>query len=449
MPTDVQERYRRLVELSPEGMCVSVDGRIVFANAAMVQMLGARDVSEVLGRSYREAIHPDSLPLVEGRIVEVWAGNPVPWVEETWLRLDGSAVHVEAAAVPITRHGEVLVQVFVRDLTARKQAEEALQEQRQRLQALFDNSIDAIILIDDAGNYIDVNPAVTKLLGYSREELLRMKIGDITPAGGKDAVREIWRHLVAGEPTHGVYPVEAKNGTRRVVELQTLGHVRPGLHYSILHDITQQKSAEESLRNLSVGLLRSQDEERRRISRQLHETTGQSLAALRMNLMRMKESATPELIDDSLALVEQSIKEIRTLSYLLHPPLMDELGLVSALEWYTAGFEQRSGIAVHFEAEDVGRLPPDVETAVFRIVQEALTNIHRHAESAVATIRLQRVDGNLLVEVADRGRGFADDVAPGVGLAGLNERIRDLQGDLDIRSGEQGTTLTVRLPLSR
>jgi signal transduction histidine kinase len=276
-----------------------------------------------------------------------------------------------------------------------------------------------------------------------------MKIGDITPAGGKDAVREIWRHLVAGEPTHGVYPVEAKNGARHFVELQTFGHVRPGLHYSILHDITEQKSAEESLRNLSVGLLRSQDEERRRISRQLHETTGQSLAALRMNLVRMKEAATPELIDDSLALVEQSIKEIRTLSYLLHPPLMDELGLVSALEWYTAGFEQRSGIAVQFDAEDVGRLPPDVETAVFRIVQEALTNIHRHAESAVATIRLQSVDGNLVVEVADRGRGFADDVAPGVGLAGLNERIRDLQGDIDIRSGEQGTTLTVRLPLSR
>jgi PAS domain S-box-containing protein len=447
---DVQERYRRLVELSPEGMCVSVDGRIVFANSAMVQMLGAHDVNDVIGRSYREAIHPASLPLVEERIAQVLAGKPVPWVEEKWLRLDGSIVEVETAAVPLTRHGAVFVQLFVRDLTARKQAEEALQEQRQRLQALFDNSIDAIILIDDAGNYIDVNPAVTKLLRYSREELLAMRIGDITPIERKDAIREVWRHLVAGEPSHGVFLVEGKDGVKHIVELQAIGHVRPGLHYAILHDITEQRSAEESLRNLSLGLLRSQDEERRRISRQLHETTGQSLAALRMNLARLKESATPELIDDSLALVEQSIKEVRTLSYLLHPPLMDDLGLVSALEWYAGGFEQRSGIAVTFDAAvDIGRLPPEIETTVFRVVQEALTNIHRHSGSPVATIRLQRVDRTLLVEVADRGRGFTGNVAPGVGLAGMYERIRDLNGEIDIRSGEQGTTLTVRLPLAR
>lgn len=445
-----EERYRRLVELSPEGICVSVDGRIEFANSAMVQMLGARDVNEVIGRSYREAVHPDSLALVEGRIAQVLAGKPVPWVEEKWLRLDGSVVEVETAAVPIMRHGAVFVQVFVRDLTARKQAEEALQEQRQRLQALFDNSIDAIILLDDAGNYIDVNPAVTKLLGYSREELLRMKIGDISPVERKGFIREVWSHLVAGEPTHGVNVVQGKDGVRHIVEMQALGQVRPGLHYSILHDITEQKSAEESLRNLSLGLLRSQDEERQRISRQLHETTGQNLAALRMNLARMKESPTPELIDDSLALVEQSIKEIRTLSYLLHPPLMDDLGLVPALEWYAGGFEQRSGIAVTFDAAaDIGRLPPEIETTVFRVVQEALTNIHRHSESPVATIRLQRSDGNLLVEVGDQGRGFAENAAPGVGLTGMYERIRDLNGEIDIKSGEQGTTLTVRLPLAR
>lgn len=447
---DTEERYRRLVELSPEGICVSVDGRIEFANSAMVQMLGAHDVKEIIGRSYREAVHPDSLALVEDRITRVLAGKPVPWVEEKWLRLDGSTVYVETAAVPITRHGEVFVQVFVRDLTARKQAEEALQEQRQRLQALFDNSIDGIILIDNDGYYVDVNPAMTKLLGYSREELLRMKIGDITPAGKKEAIREVWRHLVAGESSHGVFQVDGKDGVKHFVELQALGHVRPGLHYGILHDITEQKSAEESLRNLSLGLLRSQDEERRRISNQLHETTGQSLAALRMNLVRLQESATLQLIEDSLALVDQSIKEVRTLSYLLHPPLMDDLGLVSALEWYAGGFEQRSGIAVTFDAApDIGRLPPETETTVFRVVQEALTNIHRHSGSTVATIRLQRVDGNLLVEVGDHGQGFAENAAPGIGLAGMYERIRDLNGEIDIRSDEQGTALTVRLPLAR
>lgn len=167
---EAEERYRRLVEYSPDGICISHEGRIVFANGALARMLGANDVSEILGRTYREAIHPDSLLLVEERMAQVIAGEFAPWIEEKWFRLDGSVVHVEAAAVPIVLRGEVLVHLFTRDLTERKRAEEALEEQRQRLQALFDLSIDAIILIDDEGRYVDVNPAATKLFGYSREE---------------------------------------------------------------------------------------------------------------------------------------------------------------------------------------------------------------------------------------------------------------------------------------
>lgn len=445
---EAEERYRRLVEHSPDGICISHEGRIVFANSALARMLGAKDVSEILGRTYDEAVHPDSLPLVEERIAHAKAGEVMPWIEEKWLRLDGSVVYVEAAAVPVVLHGEVLVQLFTRDLTERKRAEAALEEQRQRLQALFDLSIDAIILVDDEGHYIDVNQAAAKLFGYSREELLRMKVGDLTPGENREDLKAIWREVFAGASIQTIHVGATKGGDRLILKLQTLGHVTPGLNYSIIHDITEQKQAEESLRRLSLGLLRSQDEERRRISRQLHETIAQSLAALRMNLSRLADAHSSEVVADSMQLVEQSIREIRTLSYLLHPPLMEELGLVATLEWYASGFAQRSGVAVSVEAgADVGRLPAEIETTVFRVVQEALTNIHRHSESAEAIIRLRRDDGELFLEIADRGRGFALGTTAGVGLTGIHERVMDLRGTMDIHSGDDGTTITVRLPI--
>ena len=445
---EAEQRYRQLVELCPDGISISHEGRIVFANTALARMLGATNVQQLIGRGYRQTIHSDSIALVEQRIERVLAGETAGWAKEKWLRLDGSVVEVETAAVPITQNGMLLVQLFTRDLTPRNEVEKALEEHRRRLQGLFEMSIDAILLIDDDGRYIDANPAAEKLSGYTHAELMQMKLGDLTTPEERGRITELWSHVFKHGTGQGVYILVSKDGTHHVVQVQTLGHVSSGVHYSLLHDITELKRAEESLRNLSLGLLRSQDEERRRISRQLHETTAQNLAALRMNLTRIKDSGSRELIDDSIELTEQSIREIRTLSYLLHPPLMDELGLVSTLQWYATGFEQRSGIAVAVDAnEDIGRLPREIETAVFRIVQEALTNIHRHAESAVASIRLRREHDELSLEIADRGRGFRDDVTPGVGLTGINERVRDLHGEMDIKSGAEGTTIRVRLPL--
>jgi len=449
---DAEERYRRLVELAPDGISISHESRIVFANSALARMLGAESAQELIGRTYREIVHPDSLPLVEARRTRVLAGENAPWLEEKWLRLDGSTVEVESAAVPITQGGTVLVQLFTRDLTARKEAENELHEHQRRLQKLFDLSIDGIFLIDDDGHYVDVNPAAVKLLGYSKEEWRQMKVGDVTPEDKKAQVSDFRRRIFGELPTYGEYVVAGKDGTRHIIESQTLGYVSPGLHYVIVHDITRLKQAEESLRSLSLGLLRSQDEERHRISRQLHETTAQSLAALRMNLSRLKEiSNVPrDIVDDSIELTEQSIKEIRTLSYLLHPPLMDELGLKSALQWYASGFEQRSGIAVAVDiADDIGRLAPEIETTVFRVVQEALTNIHRHAESPVAAIRLQYEDGTLIVEIEDHGHGFPENAVDGVGIAGMQERIRQLHGEMTIRSSAEGATILVKLPVAK
>jgi signal transduction histidine kinase len=228
----------------------------------------------------------------------------------------------------------------------------------------------------------------------------------------------------------------------------------------IEHTLRQQRN---ELRVLAGRLMHTQDDERRRIAQQLHETTAQDLAALKMHLARLNRTARHwseadrAALTESISLAEQSIREIRTLSYLLHPPFLDEQGLLAALRWYAAGFAARSGITVDLELpESLERLPLDTETALFRIVQESLINIHRHAGSETAHIRLRRDAETLVLAVEDRGHGIPKASlthimgrggVAGVGISGMCERIQQLGGTLEIESGDHGTTVRTRLPL--
>jgi len=221
-------------------------------------------------------------------------------------------------------------------------------------------------------------------------------------------------------------------------------------------------TANQTLRRLSARLLQLQDEERRRIARELHDSVGQMLAALSMNLAGVRAdidllTKTTAVLTDSEDLVREMSKEVRTISHLLHPPLLDEAGLASALRWYVDGFAQRSKIEVDLDCpNDFGRLPRIVETAAFRLVQECLTNIHRHSGSPTAKIRLRHSDHEVTVEVEDRGKGIPADKLeemasvgiPGVGITGMRERVRQLGGTLDIGSSGSGTTVRARLPVS-
>ena len=232
-----------------------------------------------------------------------------------------------------------------------------------------------------------------------------------------------------------------------------------------LEDRVKERTAEldranTNLRDLSARLLQLQDDERRRIARELHDSVGQLLVGLTMNLSavrndieRLTKAATT--LTDSEALVQEMTREVRTISHLLHPPLLDEAGLVSAVRWYVEGFAQRSKIKVDLDvADDFGRLSREMETAIFRVVQECLTNIHRHSESPVAKIRFRRRDGQVLVELEDQGKGISPDKlneiattgAPGVGIRGMRERLRQLGGDLEISSNGSGAVVIARLP---
>jgi signal transduction histidine kinase len=244
-------------------------------------------------------------------------------------------------------------------------------------------------------------------------------------------------------------------------------HVRLLKAQGELEDRVMERTAElnianEGLRHLSARLLQMQDDERRRIARELHDSVGQALAALTMNLTTVRTDIerlkkTAGTLADSEALVEEMTHEVRTISHLLHPPLLDEAGLASALQWYVEGFAQRSKIQVDLELpEDFDRLPQEAETTIFRIVQESLTNIHRHSESKFAKVRITRKGSDVRVEVEDRGKGMTPEKQvelasvgiPGVGIRGMRERLRQLGGNLEIRSNGEGTTVVAHLPVT-
>jgi PAS domain S-box-containing protein len=244
--------------------------------------------------------------------------------------------------------------------------------------------------------------------------------------------------------------------------LQSLSEARDDLEKRIQERTAELNTATESLRDLSARLLRMRDDEQRRLARELHDSVGQLLAAIGMNIAMIAAEAdrltpaTAKCVSENAELVNEASREIRTISHLLHPPLLDEAGLASALRWYTEGFAKRSRIEVNLEIPDeLGRLRTEAEIALFRVVQECLTNIHRHSESPTATIRIKAQGDQVMLEVQDRGKGippeklqrFASIGRIGVGFGGMRERLRQLGGTLEVQSDENGTLVSALLPV--
>jgi two-component system, NarL family, sensor kinase len=233
------------------------------------------------------------------------------------------------------------------------------------------------------------------------------------------------------------------------------------LSHAQLEYVVLERTAE--LQILSQRLLKVQDDERRKLARDLHDSTGQTLAALKISVSFLQEqckhdSDTMVIVSDVAELADRAIEEIRTMSYLLHPPLLDEVGFACAAEWYIEGFAKRSGIHIDLDlAPDRDRLPMSTEIALFRVLQESLTNVHRHAGAEKASVSFTRQSGTAILEVKDFGRGIPaerlvrlreNSAETGVGLAGMRERLHELNGKLEIESEGHGTTLRATVPLS-
>jgi len=370
--------------------------------------------------------------------------------------------------------------------------------QRFRLAAIVDYSDDAIVSKDLNGIIMTWNRGAERLFGWTEQEAIGRPITMLIPPELHSEESKILEQIKAGKPIERLETVRCtKTGERLAISL-TISPVKDPTGRilgasKIAHDITERKRMEENLKNaheeledrvrqrtaelvgmneelvkqadlvrdLSARLLQLQDEERRHIARELHDSVGQLLAAVTMNnskVTREKSKLSPaaeKCVEENASLVEQALTEIRTMSHLLHPPLLDEIGLESAIKWYTEGFAERSKIEVGLDLPpDLGRLSSDIEIALFRVMQECLTNIHRHSGSTKAMIRLAQNHTRLELEVSDAGKGIPSEKlrtltssgSLGVGLRGMRERVRQLGGTLQIHSNGKGTKVTVSLP---
>lgn len=326
--------------------------------------------------------------------------------------------------------------------------------------AYFENAGVGIGVATSSGEMVRANRVYADFLGRKQHEIPgKNALEFIAPEYVPETVRGL-EQLRKGE----VNRLDLERRYRRTDGTLVWGRTaatrlgNTGFIIAVVQDIDEMKRAEDAIRKLSGRLLHLQDEERRRIARSLHESAAQTVAALSMNLQRMEAMSLPahvtETLADSLELVTQCSREIRTLSHLLHPPLLEEVGLPSSLRWYVQGFGTRSNVAVKLELAEIGRLPMELEITLFRVVQESLTNVHRHAEALEATIRLRRSGSEVVLEVEDNGIGMRSDVldrlrqgaeAVGVGIAGMRERLAQLGGTLEIHSRPRGTLVRARL----
>jgi len=330
---------------------------------------------------------------------------------------------------------------------------------------LLELAHDAIIVRDVDGVILYWNGGAQKTYGWTAAEACGNVTHQFLKTEFPEPLDQLYERLFKFGSWEGELVHWTREGRRIVVAsrhvLQRDSHGRTTGILEINRDITPRKEAEEALRNLSARLLQLQDEERRRIARELHDSTGQSLAALVIHLSAVSakvadvDPAAADLLREAILLSQKASDETRTLSYLLYPPTLDYAGLRSALEWYIEGFTQRSKVKVDLNVSlGANRLPEIVERTLFRIVQESLTNIFRHSGSDTASVQIETRSGIVRLEVADNGKGIPGEILAtlnssggqlGVGIRGMRERLRQLGGWLQIKSSESGTKIIVTL----
>jgi PAS domain S-box-containing protein len=377
-------------------------------------------------------------------------------LEETFLAIQGG--RVDAVVVNGTEGDQVFT----------------LQGAEHPYRVLVETMNEGAATLDKDGTVLYANASFAGILGVRLDGVIGTPLQNHFSPQEETNLKTLIGNGIRGE-SRGEVSLTGPEGQRRLVRLSLSPVHDFGMRTIcvVATDMTELaganealRASEEALRNLSGRLLRLQDEERRRISRDLHDVTGQKLALLSMDLSSIvkhkdisKNEEVNRLLTESVSLSNDVNKEIRTLSYLLHPPLLDELGLSSAVEWFSQGFENRTGIRVGVDIPSgFMRLAPDAEVALFRIVQESLANVHRYSGSATAYVRARSDGGEVRLEIGDFGKGIHSEssktegpsLAPlGVGIQGMKERVRQLSGTLEITSRPgRGTLVTAILPVS-
>jgi two-component system, NarL family, sensor kinase len=332
------------------------------------------------------------------------------------------------------------------------------------LRALIENSPIAIVVLDAQYRYAICNPAFERLFQYTPKELSATDLDDLI--AGPELAEEaacLSGRVMRGNKVHTVTQRRRRDGMMVDVEIYGIplmvDNKLAGV-YALYQDVTERNKAQMAFREISGQLENLQQEERRRLARDLHDSTSQELAVLNWNLTRLmnlvgdRDEALRTLVQQTKEIAQECSSRIRSVAYLLHPPLLGETGLTQAIPWLAEGFEQRSGIRVTLEiGPELERYRDEVEIAIFRIVQEGLANVLRHSGSLVVKILLRERAGWLELTVKDQGKGHATEAMmrsgarTGVGISGMHERVEQLGGSLHIDSDEKGTTVKAMIPM--
>jgi PAS domain S-box-containing protein len=487
-----EERFRAIVETTPE--CVkllSADGTLLHMNKPGLEMVGARSADEVVGKNVYDLIAPEDRDRFKAFNESVCRGEQGS-LQFDIVGLEGKRRHMETHAAPLRNPDETLVHLAITaDISERKQAEELLRTSEERFRALVNASSDVVYRMNpdwSERRELDGRGFIADTGKPTKDWLNQYIHPDDQPLMLR-TIREAVRTKSMFELEHRVRRTDGTLGwtySRAVPLLNLSGETQEW--FGAASDVTARKEAEENfrklaqtldaevrartreleeqsnqVRELSWRLLTSQDEERRHIARELHDSAGQTLTVLGISLAQLLQKTgrnAPELATEAEQIqetVQQLHREIRTTSYLLHPPLLDENGLYSAISWFLQGLLERSGLEVQLDiSKEFGRLPRDMELVIFRLVQECLTNIHRHSESATASIQIVRASNQITLDIRDQGKGMSPARLAeiqlgrsGVGIGGMRERLRQFEGTMIIESDSSGTRVFTTIPLPK
>ena len=360
------------------------------------------------------------------------------------------------------RQGEFLIFLSIEDVTEKRTLAESISRQA----ALLDLAHDAVMVRDFEGQIQYWNHGAAELYGWKKDEALGKTTHSLLKTQFPQPFPEIFEELRHNQHWEGELIHAGRDGRRIVVSSRWVyleqGDATPVI-LEINTDITAKKDSEANLRELTGRLMQIQDEERRRIARELHDSTGQKLAVVKLHLDTMAKSLETKThaskMKESSQLIDDAFREVRTISQLLHPPLLDETGLASAARWLVDGFSERAKIQVELKISgNLARMPQPVELALFRVIQESLSNIHRHSGAKKARILLAQTPQAVTLEIHDDGKGLPKDLLSGsclrmnrvgVGILGMNERLSQLGGSLEISAEKNGTTVRAVIPIQQ
>jgi PAS domain S-box-containing protein len=449
----------------------NLDGIVTSWNNSAERIFGYAP-EEAIGRHITLIIPPERHAEESDILNRLRRGERVDHFHTARRRKDGSLLDVSLTISPVRdSSGRVIgASKVARDITAQKQVERALRESEQRFRVITDASPIMVWMSGTDKLCYYFNKGWLDFVGRTLEQESGNGWTENVHPEDFDRCLQIYvGSFDARRPFEMEYRMRHHTGQYRwILDRGVPRHAPDGTFEGYVGgclDIHDQKEAAEKVRIADdmPRLMKAQDEERRRIARELHDSAGQTLTVLGLSLAQLVERAqviAPELAKEGKEIegvVQQLHRDIRTTSYLLHPPLLDECGLTSALNLYVEGLAERSDVAITLDvADNVGRLPSDMELAIFRLVQECLTNIHRHSGSKTALIRVAREGESFRTEVRDQGKGISSERlleiqshGSGVGIRGIRERIRQFHGEMKIESNGSGTSVIVSIPMPK